>query len=229
MPAEVEQEHHGQWGIHDLRDLLGALGHPRPVRDDEVDDGQDRHQADEDLVSGTLDASGQMAPTEAHVTPRVSGYSRRADRTHVWITPCLLTRHRASAPPTRVTLYREWCPRDTIDGTSRSGRRGGRPPQQPTCRRREPMTDAQGKPAAGADDTVVIAAQVVADDQGVLAEGAVAVEGDHVLLVARFADTECCSGRLLRPPAGRDRRQVSTSTACSSSTPTRPARSASRS
>ena len=42
-------------------------------------------------------------------------------------------------------------------------------------------------PAEAADDTVVIAAQV-ADDQGVLAEGAIAVQGDHALIVARFAD-----------------------------------------
>jgi uncharacterized membrane protein len=38
------------------------------------------------------------------------------------------------------------------------------------------------------DPTVVVAAQV-ADDKGVLAEGAVAVQGPHALVVARFADT----------------------------------------
>ncbi len=40
-----------------------------------------------------------------------------------------------------------------------------------------------------ADDVVVVAAQV-ADDKGVLAEGVVAAEGDHALIVARFADTQ---------------------------------------
>jgi uncharacterized membrane protein len=50
------------------------------------------------------------------------------------------------------------------------------------------MTDEKSTPAADSDDTVVIVAQV-ADDQGVLAEGAVAIEGNHVLLVARFADS----------------------------------------
>jgi uncharacterized membrane protein len=50
------------------------------------------------------------------------------------------------------------------------------------------MTDEKSTPAAETDDTVVIVAQV-ADDQGVLAEGAVAVQGNHVLLVARFADS----------------------------------------
>jgi uncharacterized membrane protein len=54
------------------------------------------------------------------------------------------------------------------------------------------MTDEKSTPAA-ADDTVVIAAQV-SDDQGVLAEGAVAVQGNHVLLVARFADTAAAAG-----------------------------------
>ena len=49
------------------------------------------------------------------------------------------------------------------------------------------MTDQPTTPSADSDDTVVIAAQV-SDDKGVLAEGAVAVQGDHVLLVARFAD-----------------------------------------
>jgi uncharacterized membrane protein len=39
------------------------------------------------------------------------------------------------------------------------------------------------------DDVVVVAAQV-ADDKGVVAEGLVAAEGDHALLVARFADVE---------------------------------------
>ena len=34
-----------------------------------------------------------------------------------------------------------------------------------------------------------VVAGVVADDQGVLAEGAIAVQGDHALVVARFADT----------------------------------------
>jgi uncharacterized membrane protein len=43
-------------------------------------------------------------------------------------------------------------------------------------------------PATGSDETVVVAASI-ADDQGVLAEGAVAVQGDHALVVARFADT----------------------------------------
>jgi uncharacterized membrane protein len=52
--------------------------------------------------------------------------------------------------------------------------------QQPTP---EPVT------ADGADDTIVVAAQV-ADDQGVLAEGAIAAQGDQALIVARFADTD---------------------------------------
>ncbi len=52
------------------------------------------------------------------------------------------------------------------------------------------MADDKTTPAT--DDTVVIAAQV-SDDQGVLAEGAVAVEGNHVLLVARFASTAAAS------------------------------------
>jgi uncharacterized membrane protein len=37
-------------------------------------------------------------------------------------------------------------------------------------------------------ETIVVAAQV-ADDRGVIAEGAIAAEGDHALIVARFADT----------------------------------------
>jgi uncharacterized membrane protein len=43
-------------------------------------------------------------------------------------------------------------------------------------------------PPAQADDMVIAAAQV-RDEYGVLAEGAVALEGDHALVVARFADT----------------------------------------
>ncbi len=46
------------------------------------------------------------------------------------------------------------------------------------------------KPTAAADSgDVTIVEGVVADDAGVIAEGAIAVEGDHALVVARFADT----------------------------------------
>jgi len=48
-------------------------------------------------------------------------------------------------------------------------------------------TPPETTPVEGVDD-VVVAAQV-ADDQGVVAEGAVAAQGDHALIVARFADT----------------------------------------
>ena len=40
-----------------------------------------------------------------------------------------------------------------------------------------------------AEDVVVVAAQV-ADDKGAIAEGAIVAEGDHALIVARFADTQ---------------------------------------
>jgi ABC-type glutathione transport system ATPase component len=49
------------------------------------------------------------------------------------------------------------------------------------------MTDEPTTPADN-DDVLVVAAQV-ADSQGVLAEGAIVAEGDHALIVARFADT----------------------------------------
>jgi len=52
------------------------------------------------------------------------------------------------------------------------------------------LTDETTTPAT--DDTIVIAAQV-SDDQGVLAEGAVAVEGNHILLIARFADADAAA------------------------------------
>lgn len=48
--------------------------------------------------------------------------------------------------------------------------------------------ETKSAPAAGAEEVVVVAG-AVADDRGVLAEGAIAVEGDHALVVARFADT----------------------------------------
>ena len=53
------------------------------------------------------------------------------------------------------------------------------------------MTEQQTFPDAsstgGADDTLVAAARV-ADAQGALAEGAVATQGPHALVIARFAD-----------------------------------------
>ncbi len=51
------------------------------------------------------------------------------------------------------------------------------------------MTDeTKSAPATGSDDVVVVSG-AVADEYGVLAEGAVAIQGDHALVVARFADT----------------------------------------
>jgi uncharacterized membrane protein len=46
------------------------------------------------------------------------------------------------------------------------------------------MTEETTKPT---EDVVVVAGQI-ADEQGVLAEGAIAAEGNHALIVARFAD-----------------------------------------
>ena len=48
------------------------------------------------------------------------------------------------------------------------------------------MTEETTPPA---DDIQVAAAQVV-DDKGVIAEAAIATDGDHALIVARFADTK---------------------------------------
>jgi uncharacterized membrane protein len=48
------------------------------------------------------------------------------------------------------------------------------------------MTQDNTTPAA--DDVVVVSAQI-ADERGVLAEGAIATQGNHALIVARFADT----------------------------------------
>jgi uncharacterized membrane protein len=48
------------------------------------------------------------------------------------------------------------------------------------------LTEDTTTPAA---DVTIVTAQV-ADDKGVIAEGAIAAEGDHALIVARFADTK---------------------------------------
>ncbi len=58
------------------------------------------------------------------------------------------------------------------------------------------MTD-ETKPApadstttsTGYSDDILVVGATVADEEGVLAEGAVAIQGDHALVVARFADT----------------------------------------
>jgi uncharacterized membrane protein len=44
-----------------------------------------------------------------------------------------------------------------------------------------------------ADEPIVGATGVIADDQGVLAEGGIAVQGNQALLVARFADMDAAS------------------------------------
>jgi uncharacterized membrane protein len=48
------------------------------------------------------------------------------------------------------------------------------------------MTEETTPPA----DEIQVAAAQVADDKGVIAEAAIAVEGNHALIVARFADTK---------------------------------------
>ena len=58
------------------------------------------------------------------------------------------------------------------------------------------MTNETSQPT---DDVVVVAAKV-ADEKGVVAEGLVAAEGDHALIVARFADNPV-GDRDLRPAA----------------------------
>ncbi len=50
-------------------------------------------------------------------------------------------------------------------------------------------TSAPAPAAADANETIVITAEV-SDEHGVVAEGGVAIQGDHLLLVARFADTQ---------------------------------------
>jgi len=49
------------------------------------------------------------------------------------------------------------------------------------------MTDSN-EATPTADDVTIVAA-TVADQEGVLAEGAVAIQGDHAVVVARFADS----------------------------------------
>ena len=51
----------------------------------------------------------------------------------------------------------------------------------------EEKTAPEAAETAPADEMVVVTAQV-ADEKGVLAEGMIAAEGDHALIVARFAD-----------------------------------------
>ena len=84
------------------------------------------------------------------------------------------------------------------------------------------MTDETTTPA----NVTIVTAQV-ADDKGVIAEGAIAAEGDHALIVARFADTESAIAvydNLLVPRSTAR----STSTASSSPRATTTARSTSR-
>jgi uncharacterized membrane protein len=52
------------------------------------------------------------------------------------------------------------------------------------------MSDETTTTPAAATDEVVVVSGTVADEQGVLAEGAIAVEGDHALVVARFANRD---------------------------------------
>jgi uncharacterized membrane protein len=50
--------------------------------------------------------------------------------------------------------------------------------------------DAGSQAGATSQREATVVSGVIADEKGVLAEGAVAVEGDHALVVARFADTQ---------------------------------------
>ncbi len=86
------------------------------------------------------------------------------------------------------------------------------------------MTDETTTPA---EDVTIVAAQV-ADDKGVIAEGAIAAEGDHALIVARFADTTSRRSRSTTSSCRPRSTARSTSTASSWPRPTRTARSTSR-
>ena len=66
---------------------------------------------------------------------------------------------------------------------------GGAGETQPAAEDTSSTPAAPPAQASPSTDTVVIAAAEVRDEYGVLAQGAVAVEGDHALVVARFADT----------------------------------------
>jgi uncharacterized membrane protein len=55
------------------------------------------------------------------------------------------------------------------------------------------MADDAAAKAASQQEPVVVVAGAVADDQGVLAEGAVAAQGDHAIVVARFADMQAAT------------------------------------
>ncbi len=52
------------------------------------------------------------------------------------------------------------------------------------------MTDESTTPSTDSTDDVVVVASQVSDEQGVIAEGAIVAEGDHALIVARFANTD---------------------------------------
>ena len=70
------------------------------------------------------------------------------------------------------------------------------------------MTDeTKTTPATDPDDVVVVSG-AVADEYGVLAEGAVAVQGDHALVVARFANTTAGTCDLRQPADVRGRRHA---------------------
>ena len=55
------------------------------------------------------------------------------------------------------------------------------------------MTDDTPKTDAPAEQPIAVAAGAVVDDAGVQAEGAIAVQGTHVLIVAQFADMDAAS------------------------------------
>lgn len=50
------------------------------------------------------------------------------------------------------------------------------------------MTDDKKTASNGSSEDVVVVAAGVADEHGVIAQGAVAIQGDHALVVAQFAD-----------------------------------------
>jgi hypothetical protein len=81
------------------------------------------------------------------------------------------------------------------------------------------MTDEKKTGSTDADEAVVVVAATVADDRGVIAQGAIAAQGDHALVVAQFADDRAARGRLRGPPGGRDRRLAPHRRSSSWSTP----------
>ena len=174
-----------------------------------------RHQERDDRDRERQDEPAQSAP-DHRATPRARGAGSRRSRS-IGSWSCASLGRRQSSPHSSgkdrragssATDENVAAAPARYDGTSAAARSppralsldrsmthehgdllGGAGKEDRHVRRDQAHARGSTTTPTGYSDDILVVGAAVADEYGVLAEGAVAIQGDHALVVARFADT----------------------------------------